>query len=205
MTSTDQHGHASCLYSVPKVPLLCCLHAEAIEFQAAVQAAAAAAAAAAAQAAQQAAQRRGSHGPGASAPPAGLPGMPYFVKVSANSNPKQVAGKIAHTCREGDAPAMLTIGTNCINQAVKAICIARGKYLLPFEPADLQAGRLLQPSPHTVLAIAAMHCLALSAHAPCHNMPACLWVCINCMAVHLHSVSLPGEVQLSCSSLTYRT
>ena len=55
-----------------------------------------------------------------------IPGQPYFVKVSGASNPKQVAGKVAHTCRSGDAPAMLTIGTQCINQAVKAVCIARG-------------------------------------------------------------------------------
>jgi stage V sporulation protein SpoVS len=55
-----------------------------------------------------------------------LPGGPYFVKVSQTSQVKQVAGKVAHTCREGDAPAMLTIGPGCINQAAKAIAIARG-------------------------------------------------------------------------------
>lgn len=46
--------------------------------------------------------------------------------MSANSNVKGVAGKVAHTCRAGDAPAMLAIGSSCINQAVKAIAIARG-------------------------------------------------------------------------------
>jgi stage V sporulation protein SpoVS len=50
-----------------------------------------------------------------------------FVKVSATGNVKQVAGKISHTCREGDAPATLATGTTCINQAVKAICTARGE------------------------------------------------------------------------------
>lgn len=56
-----------------------------------------------------------------------LPGTPDFVKVSGESDPRKVAGKLAHTCREQSAPAMLTIGTKCINQAVKAICIARGE------------------------------------------------------------------------------
>lgn len=49
-----------------------------------------------------------------------------FIRVSATSNPKAVAGKIAHACREGDPPAILLIGPACINQAVKAIAIARG-------------------------------------------------------------------------------
>ncbi|MEW5308005.1 MAG: hypothetical protein WDW38_007322 [Sanguina aurantia] len=49
-----------------------------------------------------------------------------FIKVSAGSNVKAVAGKIAHSCREGNPPAALCIGAACINQAVKAVCIARG-------------------------------------------------------------------------------
>lgn len=63
-----------------------------------------------------------------------------FIKVSKESNPKAVAGKIAHSCREGDPPAVLCIGPSCINVAVKAIAIARG-YLkndgldLSFQPA----------------------------------------------------------------------
>lgn len=63
-----------------------------------------------------------------------------FIKVSAASNVKAVAGKIAHSCRDGDPPAILTIGPSCINQAVKSVAIARG-YLEPdgwdvaFQPA----------------------------------------------------------------------
>jgi stage V sporulation protein SpoVS len=62
------------------------------------------------------------------------------IKVSATSNVKQVAGKIAHSVREGEPPAILTIGPSCINQAVKSIAIARG-YLdadnwdVSFQPA----------------------------------------------------------------------
>jgi hypothetical protein len=98
--------------------------------QAAIQAAAAAAAAAAIaqqQRSMQLVQPGLPGGPPASAPPAGLPGAAQgFVKVSGTSDPRKVAGKLAHTCRDNPAPAMLTIGSNCINQAVKAICIARG-------------------------------------------------------------------------------
>lgn len=32
---------------------------------------------------------------------------------------KAIAGKIAHTAREGDPPAALCIGAECINLAVK--------------------------------------------------------------------------------------
>lgn len=89
-------------------------------FKAAIAAAAAAAQAAAAQAHAQAKKT------GQAPMPPQEPGGPYFVKVSAQSNVKQVAGKVAHTCRSGDAPAMLCIGTACINQGVKAISVARG-------------------------------------------------------------------------------
>jgi stage V sporulation protein SpoVS len=62
------------------------------------------------------------------------------IKVSATSNVKPVAGKIAHSCRDGEPPAILTIGASCINQAIKAIAVARG-YLsndaldVSFQPA----------------------------------------------------------------------
>jgi len=54
------------------------------------------------------------------------PGGPTFLRISATGNVKQVAGKIAHTCRAGDAPAILSTGGACINQASKSIAIARG-------------------------------------------------------------------------------
>ena len=64
--------------------------------------------------------------PALAAPAPAAPRAPAAPQVSANSNVKGVAGKVAHTCRAGDAPAMLAIGSSCINQAVKAIAIARG-------------------------------------------------------------------------------
>ncbi|GLC41030.1 hypothetical protein PLESTB_000950700 [Pleodorina starrii] len=63
-----------------------------------------------------------------------------FIKVSAKGNVKSIAGKIAHSAREGDPPAALCIGAECINLAVKAIAISR-TYLsgdnidLSFQPA----------------------------------------------------------------------
>merc|ERR1719273_434700 len=47
------------------------------------------------------------------------------LKVSANSKPKSVAGKIAHITRSGPAPTLMAIGPSSINQTVKAIAIAR--------------------------------------------------------------------------------
>ncbi|KIZ03721.1 hypothetical protein MNEG_4239 [Monoraphidium neglectum] len=123
--------------------------------QAAFKAAIAAATAAAAQAAA-IAQARAAAGPprtgaGLAPMPPQEPGGPTFVKVSANSQVKQVAGKVAHTCRAGDAPAMLAIGSSCINQGVKAIATARG-YLandghdLTFQTAFREGGTPEKPS-----------------------------------------------------------
>ncbi|EFJ53088.1 hypothetical protein VOLCADRAFT_127322 [Volvox carteri f. nagariensis] len=69
-----------------------------------------------------------------------------FIKVSARGNVKAIAGKIAHSAREGDPPAALCIGAECINLAVKAIAISR-TYLtgdnmdLSFQPAFRDADR----------------------------------------------------------------
>ncbi|KAG2492634.1 hypothetical protein HYH03_009050 [Edaphochlamys debaryana] len=63
-----------------------------------------------------------------------------FIKVSAKGQVKSIAGKIAHSAREGDPPAALCIGAECLNLAVKAVAIAR-TYLtddgidLSFQPA----------------------------------------------------------------------
>ncbi|GBF87413.1 hypothetical protein Rsub_00124 [Raphidocelis subcapitata] len=125
-------------------------------FKAAIAAAAAAAQAAAAQAAAAAGVRAmagggGGGGGGAAPAPPQEPGGPYFVKVSATGNVKQVAGKVAHTCRAGDAPAMLCTGSICINQAVKAVAVSRG-YLandsqdLTFQTAFREGGTPDKPS-----------------------------------------------------------
>lgn len=46
------------------------------------------------------------------------------IKVSAASNVKTVAGKIAHMCRRGEPPTIWTTGSRPMNQAVKALAIA---------------------------------------------------------------------------------
>jgi stage V sporulation protein S len=47
------------------------------------------------------------------------------MKVSTKSNPNAVAGAIAGSVRDNGAVELLTIGASALNQAVKAIAIAR--------------------------------------------------------------------------------
>ena len=53
-----------------------------------------------------------------------------ILKVSAKSNPNAVAGAIAGVIRENGKAEMRAIGAGALNQAVKAIAIARG-YVAP--------------------------------------------------------------------------
>jgi stage V sporulation protein S len=48
------------------------------------------------------------------------------LKVSAKSSPNSVAGALAGVLRESQSAEMQAIGAGAINQAVKAIAIARG-------------------------------------------------------------------------------
>lgn len=48
------------------------------------------------------------------------------LKVSARSNPKSVAGALAAVVRERGAAEIQAVGAGAVNQAVKAIAIARG-------------------------------------------------------------------------------
>lgn len=52
------------------------------------------------------------------------------LKVGATSNPNTVAGAIAAIIRSGREAEILAIGAGAVNQAVKAIAVARG-YLAP--------------------------------------------------------------------------
>ena len=53
-----------------------------------------------------------------------------MLKVGSNSDPNKVAGALAGTIREQHRAEIQTIGAGALNQAVKAIAIARG-YLAP--------------------------------------------------------------------------
>ena len=53
-----------------------------------------------------------------------------LLKVSSNSNAKSVAGAMAAVVREQNAVELQAIGAGAVNQAVKAIAIARG-YVAP--------------------------------------------------------------------------
>ena len=49
-----------------------------------------------------------------------------ILKVSSNSNPSKVAGAIANIYRENKSVEIQTIGAGSLNQAIKAVAIARG-------------------------------------------------------------------------------
>ena len=50
----------------------------------------------------------------------------YVLKVSTKSNPNSVAGALAAILKEKNIAEMQAVGAGAINQAVKAIAIARG-------------------------------------------------------------------------------
>jgi stage V sporulation protein S len=52
--------------------------------------------------------------------------MPEVLKVSATSKPKAVAGALAAVLRERGSVEMQAVGAGAVNQAVKAMAIARG-------------------------------------------------------------------------------
>lgn len=49
-----------------------------------------------------------------------------ILKVSSNSNPNSVAGALAGVIREYGKAEIQAVGAGAINQAIKAIAIARG-------------------------------------------------------------------------------
>lgn len=53
-----------------------------------------------------------------------------FLRVSASSNPQSVASAIAHAIYDKREVKLRAVGAGAINQAVKAIAIARG-YVAP--------------------------------------------------------------------------
>jgi stage V sporulation protein S len=53
-----------------------------------------------------------------------------FLRVSASSNPQSVASAIAHAIYDKKEAKLRAVGAGAVNQAVKAIAIARG-YVAP--------------------------------------------------------------------------
>jgi len=49
-----------------------------------------------------------------------------FLRVSASSNPQSVASAIAHAIYDNRTVKLRAVGAGAVNQAVKAIAIARG-------------------------------------------------------------------------------
>lgn len=52
--------------------------------------------------------------------------MMEVLKVSAQSSPKSVAGALAAVLRERGSAEVQAVGAGAVNQAIKAIAIARG-------------------------------------------------------------------------------
>lgn len=56
--------------------------------------------------------------------------MMHCLKVSSKSSPASIAGAIAGLVKDGEAVSIQAIGAGAVNQAVKALAIARG-FLVP--------------------------------------------------------------------------
>lgn len=56
----------------------------------------------------------------------GIPMLPEVLRVSTDSKPKAVAGALAMVFREKGSVELQAVGAGAVNQAVKAIAIARG-------------------------------------------------------------------------------
>jgi stage V sporulation protein S len=53
-------------------------------------------------------------------------GAEIILRVAGGSQVKAVAGAIGKTIREKSVPIIVAIGAGAVNQAIKAICVARG-------------------------------------------------------------------------------
>ena len=74
------------------------------------------------------------------------------LKVSSKSNPNSVAGALAGVLRQAGAVEVQVVGAGALNQAIKAIAIARG-FVAPVEPRpgvhpDLRRHPDRRPGPH---------------------------------------------------------
>lgn len=49
------------------------------------------------------------------------------LKVRSKSNPNSVAGALANIFREKGSVEIQAVGAGALNQAIKAVCIARGR------------------------------------------------------------------------------
>lgn len=65
-----------------------------------------------------------------SEPTSELPEAEGYLRVSAGSNPQSVASAIAHAIYDTRHVKLRAVGAGAVNQAVKAIAIARG-YVAP--------------------------------------------------------------------------
>ena len=68
------------------------------------------------------------------------------LKISSKSNPNSVAGAIAGLVKESNKAEMQAIGAGALNQAVKAVSIARGFVALEVEGEERTGMKLIVES-----------------------------------------------------------
>ncbi len=80
-----------------------------------------------------------------------------FLKVSSKSSPASVAGAIAGMVKDGVPVNLQAVGAGAVNQAIKAVAIARG-FLIPvgvdISIAPTFSDVLIDGSPRTAIRIA---------------------------------------------------
>ena len=108
------------------------------------------------------------------------------LKVKGDSKPNSVAGAICNVVREsshGEPPAVVATGPAAINQAMKAIAIAR-KYLLEEDSGAIDI--VIQPRFEEDIRQSSRVCFVLKRSRP---LPREVCPCID--AAHAHALALP--------------
>ena len=69
-----------------------------------------------------------------------------FLKVSSKSSPASVAGAIAGMVKDGVPVNMQCVGAGAVNQAIKAMAIARGFLIPPVPPFSPTSSSTVNPA-----------------------------------------------------------
>ncbi|GIL54511.1 hypothetical protein Vafri_10040 [Volvox africanus] len=111
------------------------------------------------------------------------------IKVAANGKVQAIAGKIAHSIREGALPDVACLGPKCTNVAVKAVAISRG-YLaadskdISFQPIYAELDRMEDKKPLRGLV------LKLSTTS---NDQALASTSVDAVEMHVRATSIPAR------------
>ncbi|GLI62938.1 hypothetical protein VaNZ11_005790 [Volvox africanus] len=109
------------------------------------------------------------------------------IKVAANGKVQAIAGKIAHSIREGVLPDVACLGPKCTNVAVKAVAISRG-YLaaeskeISFQPVYVELDRMEDEKPLRGLVLK----LATTSNGQALASPS-----VDAIEMHVRATSIP--------------